>query len=168
MFCKIAPFGLPQKLVTLEGLEWGSLSRKAAILSFATVGKQLGNAFQLARTAAARIAHPPRQHGGTNRYRSKETVFGDAQWATWHDIRETVGDLGGIVLGEDYNPRKNPKGIANWSLTSLQLKLITIGARVVRHARTITFQLAEVAITGAMVRAILTAIHRLRAPPSCA
>ena len=51
----------------------------------------------------------PRQHGGTNRYRSKETVFGDAQWATWHDIRETVGDPGGIVLGEDYDPRKNPK-----------------------------------------------------------
>jgi hypothetical protein len=29
-------------------------------------------------------------------------------------------------------------------------------------------QLAEVAATGPMVRAILTAIHRLRAPPSCA
>jgi hypothetical protein len=29
-------------------------------------------------------------------------------------------------------------------------------------------QLAEVAATGPMVRAILTAIHRFRAPPSCA
>jgi hypothetical protein len=28
--------------------------------------------------------------------------------------------------------------------------------------------LAEVAITGPMVRALLVAIHRLRAPPSCA
>jgi hypothetical protein len=45
----------------------------------------------------------------------------------------------------------------------LQLKLIKIGARVVRHARAITFQLAEVAVTGPMVRAILTAIRRLRA-----
>lgn len=61
-----------------------------------------------------------------------------------------------------------PEAMANWSLTSLQLKLIKIGARVVRHARAITFQLAEVAVTGVMVRAILTAIHRLRAPPSCA
>ena len=61
-----------------------------------------------------------------------------------------------------------PEAMANWSLTSLQLKLIKIGARVVRHARAITFQLAEVAVTGPMVRAILTAIHRLRAPPSCA
>lgn len=50
--------------------------------------------------------------------------------------------------------------------TSLQLKLIgRSGARVVRHARTITFQLAEVAVTGTMVRAILAAIRRLRAPP---
>ena len=58
--------------------------------------------------------------------------------------------------------------LAQWSLTSLQLKLIKIGARVVRHARAITFQLAEVAVTGPMVRAILASIRRLRAPPSCA
>ena len=61
-----------------------------------------------------------------------------------------------------------PEAMADWSLTSLQLKLIKIAARVVRHARAITFQLAEVAVTGAMVRAILAAIRRLRAPPSCA
>lgn len=50
----------------------------------------------------------------------------------------------------------------------LALKLIKIGARVVRHARAMTFQLAEVAVTGRMVRAILAAIRRLRAPPQCA
>jgi hypothetical protein len=61
-----------------------------------------------------------------------------------------------------------PEEMAQWSLTSLQLKLIKIGARVVRHARAITFQLAEVAVTGPMVRAILAAIRRLRAPPLCA
>ena len=61
-----------------------------------------------------------------------------------------------------------PEAMADWSLTSLQLKLIKMGARVVRHARAMTFQLAEVAVTGPMVRAILTAIHRLRAPPLCA
>jgi hypothetical protein len=44
-----------------------------------------------------------------------------------------------------------PEAMAEWSLTSLQRKLIKIGARVVRHAR-----------------AILAAIHRLRAPPLCA
>ena len=61
-----------------------------------------------------------------------------------------------------------PEAMSDWSPTSLQLKLIKIGARVVRHARAITFQLAEVAVTGTMVRAILAAIRRLRAPPSCA
>ena len=61
-----------------------------------------------------------------------------------------------------------PKAMVDWSLTSLQLKLIKIEARVVRHARAITFQLAEVAVTGPMVRAILAAIRRLRAPPLCA
>ena len=61
-----------------------------------------------------------------------------------------------------------PEAMADWSLTSLQLKMIKIGARVVRHARAITFQLAEVAVTGPMVRAILAAIRRLRAPPLCA
>ena len=40
-----------------------------------------------------------------------------------------------------------PDAMADWSLTNLQLKLIKIGARVVRHARAITFQLAEVAVT---------------------
>ena len=61
-----------------------------------------------------------------------------------------------------------PEEMSDWSLTSLQLKLIKIGARVVRHARAIIFQKAEFAVTGPMVRAILAAIRRLRAPPSCA
>ena len=61
-----------------------------------------------------------------------------------------------------------PEAMADWSLTSLQLKLIKIGARVVRHARAITFQLAEATVTGPMVRAIIATIRRLRAPPSCA
>jgi hypothetical protein len=60
-----------------------------------------------------------------------------------------------------------PEAMADWSLTRLQLKLIKIGARVVRPDRAIAFQLAEVAVTGPMVRTILAAIRRLRAPPSC-
>ena len=63
---------------------------------------------------------------------------------------------------------KLPEAMADWSLTSLQLNLIKIGGRVVRHARAITFQLPEVAVTGPTVRAILAAIDRLRAPPLCA
>jgi hypothetical protein len=58
-----------------------------------------------------------------------------------------------------------PEEMADWSLTSVQTRLIKIGARVVRHARAITFQLAEVAVCGAPFRRILPAIQRLRAPP---
>jgi hypothetical protein len=54
-----------------------------------------------------------------------------------------------------------PEEIADWSLTSLQFKLIKIGVSVVRHAHAVTFQLAEVAVTGPLVRAILAAIRRL-------
>jgi hypothetical protein len=61
-----------------------------------------------------------------------------------------------------------PEAVADWSLTSLQLKLIKIGARVVHRTRAITFQLAEVAVTGPMVRAILAVIRRLQAPSSFA
>ena len=58
-----------------------------------------------------------------------------------------------------------PEEIADWSLTSLQTRLIKIGARVVRHARSITFQLAEIAISGDLFNRILAAIQRLRASP---
>jgi hypothetical protein len=39
---------------------------------------------------------------------------------------------------------------------------------LVGFIRAITFQLAEVAVTGAMVRAILAGNRRLQAPPLCA
>ena len=58
-----------------------------------------------------------------------------------------------------------PGEIADWSLTSLQTRLIKTGARVVRHARAITFQLAEVAVSGNLFNRVLAAIQRLRAPP---
>ncbi len=59
-----------------------------------------------------------------------------------------------------------PEEMANWSPTSLQTRLIQIGARVVSHARAITFQLAEIAVSGNLFNRILAAIHRLRSPPA--
>lgn len=58
-----------------------------------------------------------------------------------------------------------PEEMADRSLTSLQLKLIKIGARVLCHARAVTFQLAQVAVSGPMVRAILAAMHQTRRRP---
>jgi len=58
-----------------------------------------------------------------------------------------------------------PRAMAHWSLTTLREKLVKIGARMVRHGRYITFQLAEVAVSGRMFGQILARIARVRAPP---
>lgn len=58
-----------------------------------------------------------------------------------------------------------PAEIADWSLTSIPTRLIKIGARVLRHARKITFQLAEVAVPGRIFGQILAAIRALKPPP---
>ena len=59
-----------------------------------------------------------------------------------------------------------PKATESWSLTSLREKLIKIGAKVVRHGRYVTFQMAEVAVSRQMSSDILSLIARLRAPPA--
>ena len=69
-------------------------------------------------------------------------------------------NLGVFLQGVDL-----PEEVADWSLTSIQSRLIKIGARVVRHARKITFQLAEVAVSGALFGQIITAIRNIKPPP---
>ena len=56
-----------------------------------------------------------------------------------------------------------PQSIRRWSLTTLREKLVKIGAKVVRHAGSITFQLAEVAVPRRLFGQILARIERLRA-----
>ncbi len=55
-----------------------------------------------------------------------------------------------------------PKSVGHWSLTTLKEKLIKIGAKVVRHAGYVIFQMAEVAIPRKLFQAILRRIGRLR------
>ncbi len=55
-----------------------------------------------------------------------------------------------------------PKEVEHWSLTTLREKLIKIGAKVVRHGRYVTFQLAEVAIPRRLFAEILRLIDGLR------
>ncbi len=55
-----------------------------------------------------------------------------------------------------------PQEVEHWSLTTLREKLIKIGAKVVRHGRYVTFQLAEVAIPRDLFAEILRLIGRLR------
>ena len=52
-----------------------------------------------------------------------------------------------------------------WSLTTLREKLVKIGAKVTRHSKYVTFQLAEVAVPRRLFAAILDRIARLALPP---
>ena len=55
-----------------------------------------------------------------------------------------------------------PKPIKGWTLTTLREKLIKIGAKVVAHAKYVTFQLAEVAVPRELFAALVERIGRLR------
>ena len=57
-----------------------------------------------------------------------------------------------------------PKSIRQWSLTTLREKLVKIGAKVTRHSKYVTFQLAEVAVPRQLFAAILERIGRLAMP----
>jgi len=59
-----------------------------------------------------------------------------------------------------------PKDVSHWSLRSIQLKLIKIGAKVVSHARRTIFQMAEVAVYEALFAALLERIRSLAAVPT--
>jgi hypothetical protein len=58
-----------------------------------------------------------------------------------------------------------PRAVKHWSLTTLLEKLIKIGAKVVKHARYVVFQMAEVAVPRALFEAILRKIQRLAFAP---
>ncbi len=58
-----------------------------------------------------------------------------------------------------------PKSIKDWSLRTMREKLVKIGAKVVRHARYVTFQLAEVLVSRSLFRELLERIQRLKPVP---
>ena len=59
-----------------------------------------------------------------------------------------------------------PAKISHWSLSSVQLKLIKIGAKVINHSRRTVFQMAEVAVPGELFAEVLSRIRRLTAVPT--
>jgi hypothetical protein len=58
-----------------------------------------------------------------------------------------------------------PEEVKHWSMTTLRDKLVKIGAKIVRHGRSITFQLAEVMVPRDLFGKILAAIAALRLLP---
>ena len=59
-----------------------------------------------------------------------------------------------------------PEEIKHWSLTTLRQRLVKIGAKIVRHGRSVIFQMAEVAVPRDMFQKILAAIAALCPLPS--
>jgi DDE family transposase len=69
-------------------------------------------------------------------------------------------------IGNFMRTLATPKPVERWSMTSLREKLIKIGAKVVRHGRYVTFQMAEVAVSRQIFANILSLIARLRVLPA--
>ena len=59
-----------------------------------------------------------------------------------------------------------PKAVKHWSLRSVQVKLIKMGGRLVRHARLLIFQLSEVSVPRRLFQGVLDRIGRLSPAPS--
>ncbi len=58
-----------------------------------------------------------------------------------------------------------PEAVSHWSMTTLRDRLVKIGAQIVRHGRSITFQMAEVMVFRGLFQQILDAITALRPLP---
>ncbi len=71
----------------------------------------------------------------------------------------------GITACDPKEKSAEPEEVENWSLSALREKLIKIGARVMRHGRYVTFQLAAVSTSRALFAKILRRIDRLRPAP---
>jgi transposase-like protein len=59
-----------------------------------------------------------------------------------------------------------PEAVSHWSMTTLRDRLVKIGAKIVRHGRSITFQMAEVIVSRGLFQEILDAIATLRPLPA--
>ena len=59
-----------------------------------------------------------------------------------------------------------PEAVSHWSMTTLRDRLVKIGAKIVRHGRSITFQMAEVMVSRGLFQDILKAIAALRPLPA--
>jgi hypothetical protein len=58
-----------------------------------------------------------------------------------------------------------PEAVSHWSMATLRDRLVKIGAKIVRHGRSITFQMAEVMVSRGLFQQILDAIAALRPSP---
>ena len=69
-------------------------------------------------------------------------------------------------LGNFFRRLGLPKAVKHWSLRSVQVKLIKMGGRLVRHSRRFIVQLAEVSVPRWLFEGVLDRIGRLSSVPS--
>ena len=81
------------------------------------------------------------------------SINGDGTLIAWLSYHGFVGNqvrlhlfILGYNLGNFLRRLALPEAVRDWSLRSLQVKLVKIGGRLVRHARRLVFQLADVAV----------------------
>ena len=70
-------------------------------------------------------------------------------------------------LGNFFRRLALPEAIKSWSLTSVQARLIKTGGRLVRHARRLVFQLAEMIVTRTMFGEMLERIGDIEGLTTC-
>ena len=70
-----------------------------------------------------------------------------------------MGSLQSGIAAQDGFPLKH------WSLSTLREKLSKIGAKVVRHAKYVTFRMAEMAVPRELLAAMLERIQWVGVPP---
>jgi hypothetical protein len=75
-----------------------------------------------------------------------------------------VAECSRLQPGKPLAPLALPKGIGNWSLTSLQQRLVKTGGRLIKHARYYWLMLAESHLTRRLFGGMLQRIVALPAP----
>ena len=79
-----------------------------------------------------------------------------------------IGDTLAHSLGSSLRRLALPRTVQHWSLATLREKLIKIEAKVVRHAKYVTFQMAPVVVPRELFAAILERIQWFGVPPPLA
>jgi len=137
----------------------GRLSSDGGVLLFAGIERRLG----IAELLASRVTDEREPASTTHSYADMIRARMFAIACGYEDC----DDLDALRFDPAFKLAcgRLPEAVEHWSLTTLQNKLIKIGAKVVRHGRYVTFQLAEVAIPRDLFAEILQRIGGLRPGP---
>ena len=85
--------------------------------------------------------------------------------AGWRQFAQGSPECRDSQLGNFLRRLTLPRDVQHWSLTTLRETLVKIGAKVTRHSKYVTFQLAEVAVPRRLFATILDRIAQLAIPP---